>query len=51
VVTIDFNPGPDARDRLRRLYCLLLEHATDGQPARGESRQEHELAVGGGGAE
>ena len=26
-VTIDFNPGPDAHDRLRRLFTLLLEHA------------------------
>ena len=36
-VTIDFNPGPDARDRLRRLFTLLLEHAArDGQTAPGE---------------
>ena len=25
-VTIDFNPGPDAEDRLRRLFTLLLNH-------------------------
>ena len=31
-VTIDFNPGPDARDWLRRLFTLLLECAArDGQ--------------------
>ena len=24
---IDFNPGPDAEDRLRRLFTLLVEYA------------------------
>jgi len=48
VVTIDFNPGPDSRDRLRRLYTLLLEHATaERQPDRVESRPEHEPDVDG----
>ena len=28
VVSIDFNPGPDAHDRLRRLFTLLVEYAT-----------------------
>ena len=28
VVSIDFNPGPDAQDRLRRLFTLLVEYAT-----------------------
>ena len=28
VVSIDFNPGPDAQDRLRRLFTLLVESAT-----------------------
>ena len=27
VVSIDYNPGPDAQDRLRRLFTLLVEHA------------------------
>ena len=27
VVAINYNPGPDARDRLRRLFDMLLEHA------------------------
>ena len=27
-MTIDFNPGPDAQDRLRRLFTLLVEYAT-----------------------
>ena len=27
VVGIAFNPGPDAEDRLRRLFTILLEHA------------------------
>ena len=36
-VTFDFNPGPDSRDRLRRLFSLLLEHAaTQGQIPCGE---------------
>ena len=28
-VTIEFNPGPDAQDRLRRLFTLLVEYATE----------------------
>ncbi len=36
-VTIDFKPGPDSRDRLRRLFSILLEHAaTGGQATIGE---------------
>ena len=36
-VTIDFKPGPDSRDRLRRLFTILLEHAaTGGQATTGE---------------
>ena len=27
VVAINCNPAPDAEDRLRRLFTLLLEHA------------------------
>ena len=27
VVGIDVNPAPDARDRLRRIFTILLEHA------------------------
>ena len=27
VVSIDFNPGPDAQDRLRRLFSLLVKYA------------------------
>ena len=29
VVSIDFNPGPDAQDRLRRLFSLLVKLATE----------------------
>lgn len=29
VVGISFNPGPDAQDRLRRLFTLILEHAAE----------------------
>ena len=33
VVSIHFNPGPDAQDRLRRLFTLLVKHASkDKQP-------------------
>ena len=36
-VTIDFNPGPDAQDRLRRLFTLLLNHtAREGDADAGE---------------
>ena len=32
VVRVFSNPGPDAEDRLRRLFSLLVKHATrDGQ--------------------
>ena len=27
-MSIDFNPGPDAQDRLRRLFTLLVKYAT-----------------------
>ena len=27
VVEINYDPGPDAEDRLRRLFAILLEHA------------------------
>ena len=30
VVGIHFNPGPDAQDRLRRIFTLLLKHANEG---------------------
>ena len=37
VVGIDFNPGPDAHDRLRRLFTLLLNHvASEGEADPGE---------------
>ena len=29
VVGIDYNPGPDAQDRLRRLFTLLVKLATE----------------------
>ena len=48
MVTIDFKPSPDARDRLRRLYSILLQHAaTDGTPAYGEDRPEYDPAIDG----
>ncbi len=39
VVAINCNPAPDAQDRLRRLFTLLLEHtAGDRQAASDEDR-------------
>ena len=35
VVGIDFNPGPDAEDRLRRLFIILLKLADDELPQPG----------------
>lgn len=37
IVAINYNPAPDAQDRLRRLFTLLLEHtARDRQIATEE---------------
>ena len=34
VVRVFYNPGPDAEDRLRRLFSLLVKYASrDGQAA------------------
>ena len=35
VVGIDFNPGPDAHDRLRRLFTILVKLADDTLPVPG----------------
>ena len=42
VVSIDFNPGPDAQDRLRRLFTLLVKYAVrDRQlPPRADSSSD-----------
>ena len=37
VVSIDYNPGPDAQDRLRRLFTLLVEHAARDKTLQSES--------------
>ena len=29
VVEINYNPGPDAEDRLRRLFAILLRYAAE----------------------
>lgn len=34
-VTIDFNPGPDAQERLRRLFTILVDLMDDGQSTPG----------------
>ena len=36
VVAINVNPAPDAQDRLRRLFTLLLEHAAKERQAAPE---------------
>ena len=33
IVGIDFNPGPDAEERLRRLFIILLKLADDELPS------------------
>ena len=53
VVGIDFNPGPDAEERLRRLFALLVKYATrdkipvpeqdlpsDGLPSEASGKEE-----------
>ena len=32
VVGIDFNPGPDAKERVRRLFTILFKLAEDDLP-------------------
>ena len=44
VVGIDFNPGPDAEERLRRLFTILVRLADDEIPAPGA---EHQVDEGG----
>ena len=44
VVGIDFNPGPDAEERLRRLFTILVRLADDELPALGA---EHRADEGG----
>lgn len=44
VVGIDFNPGPDAEERLRRLFTILVRLADDDLPALG---REHRADEGG----
>ena len=34
VVRVAFNPGPDAEDRLRRLFALLVKCATSDKRTR-----------------
>ena len=34
VVGIDFNPGPDAEERLRRVYDLILRKTLDSPPRK-----------------
>lgn len=49
VVRVFYNPGPDAEDRLRRLFSLLVKHATrdgeaasdDGPPAGARHAGDH----------
>ena len=50
VVGIHFNPGPDAQDRLRRIFTLLLKHAnvrSNSSPGRDATLEasEHETST------
>ena len=42
LVGIDFNPGPDAEDRLRRLFTILVRLADDDLPSLGTESQTDE---------
>ena len=45
VVRIDCNPGPDAQDRLRRLFTLLVRHAAkDRLPVPGNDSTSEDRA-------
>ena len=47
VVAINCNPAPDAQDRLRRLFTLLLEHtAGEGQTSPPSEDEERENGNG-----
>ena len=38
VITVSSRPGPDARDRLRRIITLMIKHAArDRQAAHGDN--------------
>ena len=38
VIRVSSSPGPDARDRLRRIITMMIKHASrDRQAARGEN--------------
>ena len=36
VVSVEFNPGPDAEDKLRRVFTILVNHAMTRRRSRGE---------------
>ena len=41
VVEFNYNPGPDAEDRLRRLFTILLKHAARDRLPSTSSEQAH----------
>ena len=43
VVSIHFNPGPDAQDRLRRLFTLMVKLATQDKPTRSLSEDDGDV--------
>ncbi len=45
VVGIDLNPAPDAEDRLRRLFTILVKHVT--RDGAAPPKQESSLENGG----
>ena len=46
VVGIDFNPAPDAQERLRRLFTILVELAQDDLPFPGADPSQDEGGEG-----
>ena len=42
VVAIKCNPGPDAEDRLRRLFTILLKHAVGDRQTTPEENVDEE---------
>ena len=46
VVGIEFNPAPDAQDRLRRLFTILAQVMDDGPPVPGMDSQTDEEGEG-----
>ena len=48
VTRVDFNPGPDAEDRLRRLFTILVKQAVrdDQRPPQADSSPHNDGEAG-----